>query len=167
MFGAHSIYWQGWRVLAAFFLLNINNGTLNDIGKLIYFWIIHLMGKNCVEGHWTSSHYILVKKPVHWHMQLLAEVYFIRKCLTFASWKHVIWMWLGSVCFLICQHELNNYGFENNLKSCFLASYCLVRRIVGVYTSCSLHAFNLTVIKPDRMGALQNGFNSHVTFRTA
>ena len=145
----------------------LNDGTLTDIRKLISFWIVRLMGKQCVQGCWMSSHYILVKTYVNWHMQLLAEVYFITKCLTFAFWKHVIWMQLGSVCFLICQHELNNYGFENNPKSCFLALYCLVRRIVGVYTSCSLHVFNLTVSKPDRMGALPNSFNSDVIFRTS
>lgn len=114
--------------------------------KLIYFWIVHLTGKNCVEGCWMPSRCILIRTYVKLNMQLPAEVYFIVKCLTFVYWKHVIWMWLGNVCFICtynCPHELNNYGLENNLKICFLALYCLIRRVVGVHTSCSLHAFNL------------------------
>lgn len=144
--------------------------TLNDIRKLKYFWIVRLTGKSRVEGCWMPSHCLPVRTYVKLKMQLPAEVDLVMKCLTFVYWKHVIWMWLGSVCVFCtynCPHELNNHGLENKLKICFLALYCLVRRVVGVYTSCSLHAFNLTVSKPDRMGELQNVFDHHVTFRTS
>lgn len=37
-----------------------------------------------------SFRYILVKTYMNQYMQLLAEVYFIRKCLIFASWRRYL-----------------------------------------------------------------------------